>query len=276
MKEKIIISPYYGGLGDHLSYSTLPEEFFKQKGTKVYISNYANYRNNEIYELLWKYNPYVIGRIKKKNTFDDARLFKKYNIIQNIERIHKLKINNKYPKIYYRPKNKNLKKIFVVDISSVTLSYSSEELEIIYKEINRLRKKFKDFKFASVKFNKIIVKKKKISFLKKLKFFIKNKKIYGKIEPDSRGMYSYLNKHFYYPMKLDQEIKVNSIFEYCDLISSCSGFVSLHSGQSHLSSAIKYQFNKSLKSFCIIQKKWYLHHLNKGRFIFDNINYIII
>jgi hypothetical protein len=73
-----------------------------------------------------------------------------------------------------------------------------------------------------------------------------------------------------------QFIEVNSIFDYCDYISSCSGFISLHSGQSHLSSAIKNQFNKKLKSFCIIQKKWYFFNKNNGRFIFDNINYVII
>ena len=109
MNEKIIISSHYGGLGDNLAYSTLPEEFFKQKGIKISFSKFAHFRNKEIYDLVWKKNPYVFFKVKKKNTINinsTTRFLKKYNVIQNYEKIHGLDVRNKYPKIYYTPKKK--------------------------------------------------------------------------------------------------------------------------------------------------------------------------
>ncbi len=278
MSKKIVLSSYYGGLGDNLAYSTLPEEFFKQKNIKVYCSKLANFRNKEIYKLLWKDNPYVFGNSKKKNTMDITSngFDKKFNIIQNYEKSHGLKVKNKYPKIYYRPKKKNLKKIFLVDISSVSLFYSEEENQKIFKTIIKLKKKYRNCKFLNVVFKKKLIKPKTLNFYHKVKFFIKNKFIFGKIKPNSRGNYSYLNRHFSYPQKLDGEIKINSIYNYCDILSSCAGFVSTHHGQSHLSSAIKNQYNRNLQSFTIMQKKWYNDHQNRGLFIFDNIKYILI
>jgi len=58
MSKKIIISQPWGGLGDNLQYSTLPE-LFSKKGYDVYISNNNKVRNNEIFDLIWKMNPYI-------------------------------------------------------------------------------------------------------------------------------------------------------------------------------------------------------------------------
>ena len=280
MNEKIIISSYYGGLGDNLAYSTLPEEFFKQKRIKVSFSKFANFRNKEIYDLIWKRNPYVFFKVKKKNTINigtTARFLKKYNVIQNHEKIHGLDVRNKYPKIYYTPKKKKLNKTFLVDISAVSLSYSKAEQDQIIQKIAQIKKKYKNYKFINVIFKKKLTTERELNFFYKIKFFLKNKKIlFDSLKSDIRGIYSYLGMHFLYQQKLDDLIEIKSIFDYCDYIASCSGFISLHSGQSHLSSAIKNQFNKKLKSFCIVQKKWYSLHKNNGLFIFDNINYVII
>jgi len=60
MSKKIIISQPWGGLGDNLHYSTLPE-LFSNKGYDVYISNNNKVRNSEIFDLVWKMNPYIKG-----------------------------------------------------------------------------------------------------------------------------------------------------------------------------------------------------------------------
>jgi hypothetical protein len=280
MNEKIIISSHYGGLGDNLAYSTLPEEFFKQKGIKISFSKFANFRNKEIYDLVWKKNPYVFFKVKKKNTINivsTTRFLKKYNVIQNYEKIHGLDVRNKYPKIYYTPKKKKLGKTFLVDISSISLSYSKVEQDQIIQKIAQIKQKYKNYKFINVIFKKKLVTERELNFFYKIRFFLKNKKIlFGSLKSDIRGTHSYLGMHFLYRQKLDDLIEIKSIFEYCDYIASCSGFISTHSGQSHLSSALKNQFNKKLKSFCLVQKKWYSFHKNKGLFIFDNINYVII
>ena len=67
MKSKII-NINFGGLGDHLQFSTLPEEFFKKfkKKVKIYIFENSSFRNKEIYDLVWKKNPFVIGMSKLK------------------------------------------------------------------------------------------------------------------------------------------------------------------------------------------------------------------
>ena len=279
MGKKIILTVNHGGLGDNLSFSTLPEQFFKQKKIKIYFSKLTYFRNKEIYDLVWMKNPYIFGAVKKSgnlNAHNNIRFLKKYNIIQNTERAYGLKVRNKYPKIYYKPLKKKIKKIFLVDATSVSIFYSPKERKMVNKKIKELKKKFKNYLFINLIFKKkILEKKKKINFKQKIKLFI-YKIIYGKIFPNFDGLYSHLNKHFIYKQKLDDSIEVKSIFDYCDLISSCQGFVTLGSGGSHLSSAIKNQFNKKLFSFCIIQKKWHNYHKEKGTYFFDNINYITI
>ena len=48
-------------------------------------------------------------------------------------------------------------------------------------------------------------------------------------------------------------IEIENIFRYCDLISSVYGLVALSSGASHLSSALK-KYHPNLVSICIIEK----------------------
>ena len=58
----VFLKAYHGGLGDALQFSTLPEEFYKQEGRKTYIVEDAPFRNQEIYDLVWGKNPYVLGK----------------------------------------------------------------------------------------------------------------------------------------------------------------------------------------------------------------------
>lgn len=65
--KDIIISQEWGGLGDNLQYSILPE-LYSNEGYDVYISSNNNCRNNEIFEIVWKSNPYIKGvSLKKPN-----------------------------------------------------------------------------------------------------------------------------------------------------------------------------------------------------------------
>lgn len=51
--DKIIIYQPWGGLGDNLQYSTLPE-LFNEKGIKCYIHVDNSTRNdNEVYDIIW-------------------------------------------------------------------------------------------------------------------------------------------------------------------------------------------------------------------------------
>ena len=75
-------------------------------------------------------------------------------------------------------------------------------------------------------------------------------------------------------IKFDGYIEVENIFRYCDLISSVYGYVSLHSGGTLLSSALK-EYSPDLKSICILSKPWYNEHkVVDNHFLFDNVNYL--
>lgn len=272
INQKNLLIPN-GGLGDSLQFSTLPEEFVRQKKVKVFISKKSIFRNKEIYKLVWKLNPFISGltsEVSNAGLLDSSIYKKRYNVVENAEVTNGLKIKNKFPKIYYKPKKIKLKKFFLVDLSGTSLFYRDDELKIIKNIVGKLRKKYKKYSFLTVRFKKKISKTKKLNLYQKIKSQIKKKFFQNSIL--SFGD----NKHFSYNIALDDTVFLNSIFEYCDYINSASGFISLHHGQSHLSSAIKSQYNKKLKSYCILQKRIYEFHNSggHGKYLFQNIKYI--
>jgi hypothetical protein len=241
--SEIILSAYHGGLGDNLQFSTLPEEFFKQHNKKTFIWSQSSFRNKEIFDLVWGCNPYISGikegvweagdtpQINLKNIFN--------NCILNWEIAHNLTPKNKYPKIYYKPKTlSDFKETILLDFSSISMSYSLEELKKIFKLKKEINKKILILKFKN-----------------------------------SLNNISNYNKNF---IENEDFYEVNNIFEYCDLINSCQEFLCTHSGQSHLASAIKNDYNKKLTITSLIYKKEFDIHTNRGTFLFDNVDYVCI
>lgn len=237
----IFLKSFFGGLGDCLQFSTLPEQFFKQQGRKTYILESAPFRNQEIYELVWGKNPYILGKKEGPwNAGDTPEIPYSNvagNIISNWEKLHGLNPVNVYPKIYYEPeKHLDVKEIFIVDFSSISIDYDKNQLKNI---LNDLKNEYPDRKFVSVCFlNKICD-----------------------------------GKHNVYDVGFDGYIEVENIFRYCDLISSAYGLIALSSGGSHLSSALK-EYSPNLKSICIMPQKWYNKHKDLGFFLFDNVDYL--
>lgn len=237
----IFLKAYHGGLGDSLQFSTLPEQFSKQQGKKTYILEDAPFRNPEIYELVWEKNPYVEGKASGTWNAGDTPDIEYSNLtgntIQNWEKLHGLEPVNTHPKIYYEPENhKDMKDVFIVDFSCISIDYNKGQLKNIFEN---LKNEYPDRKFLSV--------------------YFKNKVSDG--------------KHNVYDIGFDGYIEIENIFRYCDLISSAYGFVSLSSGASHLSSAIK-EYSPDLKSICIMPEEWYNIHRDRGLFLFDNIEYL--
>ena len=105
-KEDIIIEQPDGGLGDNLAYTTLPE-LYSQLGHKVYISSKNAYRNNQIYDLVWKLNPYVegISDLPQNAGISRTPIGGDTQFIKRVELGHGLTNGyRKYPVIYYKPK----------------------------------------------------------------------------------------------------------------------------------------------------------------------------
>ena len=234
----VILGAWHGGLGDNLQFSTLPEEFYKQQGKETYIWASSPFRNSEIYELVWKHNPYVKGIREGERTAGDLPDLHKSelsNCISNWEHLHGLKPTNKYPKVYYQPKprTENLSDVFLVDMSAISTNYNLSDIEI---QLTNFKSENPNKVYLGVSFNQN---------------FQRNQ----------------------YQIHVDDIIEVGTIFDYCDIMNESYGILTLHAGQSHLSSAMK-QYNPELKSFCFMEEERYQYHKDKSIFLFDNVEYL--
>jgi len=213
---KIIIQQPWGGLGDNLQFSTIPEVAYKQFGEKcVYISNKNAYRNEEIKKLVWDLNPYIAGFTDEENQNslsipnrdEDKKLF----WTQKIELLYNLNPTNKHPKIYY--------------------TFDESKKDIFQNKI------FLDLSSSSE--NALLKEPTVINNILKFLTFLKNKKVpinivrFEKLQNNKNDFVNYID--FFENVS---EYYVNDIFDYCNLIKYCNTFVSFSGGQT-LASAIK-------------------------------------
>jgi hypothetical protein len=85
MKNKIIISQPWGGLGDNLQLSTIPE-IAKSLGYEVYVSNQNTNRSEDIKHLVWEMNPFIDGFVDEPGTIDWNSYKNIYNqVIKDVE-----------------------------------------------------------------------------------------------------------------------------------------------------------------------------------------------
>jgi hypothetical protein len=210
-KEDIIIEQPDGGLGDNLAYTTLPE-LYSKLGHKVYISSKNAYRNNQIYDLVWKLNPYVEGISDSPQNAGLARGQAGSGEDQFIKRVelgHNLTNGyRKYPVIYYKPKYiYGIDKYIFYDTTAITTNPKPSHVR-------------KSFESVFLKYPHMTPRR--IEFTN-----IKNRIIPGL-------------EH--------QAYKIKTIQEYCDLLYSCKIFVCGQSGSAVLASAVK-QDNDSPEIF---------------------------
>ena len=246
----VILGPYFGGLGDSLQFSTLPEEFHKQKGRETYISEGTTFRNREIYDLVWGANPYVKGVKAGRNAGDLAEfnpvINHTGNWISNWEYLHGLEPTNTRPKIYYEPKTiEGLEDVILVDRSCITINlentgygYDVEQVEKTYRTIRRM---YPEKRFLVTNF---------------------------------KGDIGEVNR---YVPDADEEIEVESIFHYCDLMYSSHGICCFYSGSMVLATAVQ-RYKEDLNILCITSPSVYNSGRTQMMCIFhfpDHVNYII-
>jgi hypothetical protein len=252
---EVIFENHWGGLGDWLSISHLPEQLTLQKGYDVYLQENAVFRNEGIKELILK-NPYIKGvKSGQTNVGDVPGLTPAYqNLtgqhIVNWSVVHGLEPMTTHPKIYYTPTLiEDHQNVLLVDLTSITEQYTSNRVQ---EAVDLL----KESRFL----NHSLVY---VSFVKALNSAEKDRFHGGRHED-----YGTAHKtNIWY---------IDNIFEYCDVLASVSGFISLHSGAHTLAAAIKNQFNSTLDNVCIIRKSNYDNCFKNGLFIFDNVEYAIV
>ena len=249
MREKKALYVNWGGLGDHLSFSTLPE-IFTNLGYDFYINERSSFRSQEIYDLIWGTNPYVkgltsingnCGHLPNWGVEDTVEFDKTLSMHSNIEKIYGLTPSNNFPKLYYKPNNlKQYNDYVLIDLNAFSVADYPHDIKVILDYLDTL----KDEKLVC----------------------ILPESSYGKtvVDLDNIGTI--------------EKIKTSNIFNYADLIYSCKKFVCLWSGGAHLAVSIKHNFKNELIIDCLKVKNlgptdW--GELNKSFFWYDNVNYII-
>lgn len=239
--DKIILC--WGGLGDNLSLSTLPEAF-SNEGYDVYLSSQNIYRNNGIYDLVWRDNPYIKG-ISEAEPNSGFIYSPKYDgskeFIEVIELTNGIlnPTGNIYPKIYYNPKFRaEYRDLTVVNFSSISEQYNMVDIKL---GINRL------------------------PFDLYAKPFIELK---SSFDINENGARLYGNSEIRHDLD-GAVIYYKDIYHMCDIIHSCKRFITINSGAAVLASAL----NKT--ETYIILKASLLDSYYRKNFIFNNLKYII-
>jgi len=249
MRPKKILYVNYGGLGDHLAFSTLPEVCDKN-GYDFYLSDKTKFRDNEIFQLIYNINPFFKGVIDEEpNCGHDGytNLDGGYDLKLSVNRNFEIKIGfvdsltenqSEYPIIYYTPKKINeYDDCVLLDLNAIS-SFGDYDLEIVKNYI--IKNKKERFLLISPTYAKAII-----------------------------------GDEFFKDFNVVR-ITTTDIFNYCDLIFSCKKIICLWSGSSVLSATIKNQYKKNLEIDCF---KNYKKHQNFGisdktHFWYENINYI--
>lgn len=239
----VIFGQPWGGLGDNLQFTTLPR-LFSDIGEEFYISIHNQYRNSEIYDFCWRHNPYVLGTVDHFPTVGacapDIGKGITNNIVSAAEIRHGFSGDGRYPEIYYDAKIVDgMEDKILVDLSAHTLIKNG--LDKFYNV---------DSLFDLVDGS---IPRENVRFVT-----FKNIDI------------PYLSGGFDFE---EQEIEIESIFQYADLIHSSKEYYCLYSGGNAMAAAVKNKSNSNVKINCFLHGT-VQEHLDKAFFIFDNVNYI--
>ena len=240
MSDVVIYQPW-GGLGDNLAHSIIPE-LCKEVGKKCFLSKHNAYRNDQIYKLVWEKNPHL-----EKDTIDSKDLSwldrckyfenKGLSHVQVLQKCYGFNTEIEYPKIYYTPNYlKNFKDTTFIDFNSISVNYDKNILK--YKLYELLKEK-------NITEHVILVK-------------------HSKIE----------NNHYDLPFQV-AEMDINDLFLYSDILYSCKNIITLNSGITNLASTIKNQFKSNTTIYTFTYKK-YLKEYGSNGYFYSNNNYIAV
>lgn len=241
----------WGGLGDHLAFSTLPEAF-NSIGVDFYVSDKSIFRDKMHYDLIWGCNPYVKGiSIEQANCGHvdnwglDSSIRVEFDnnlsMHRNIEKLYGVCSNIDYPKIYYKPNNLiQYKDYILVDLNASSVANYKHDTAKVLTYLSELKNEKVLYVLSDSSYGTSIVD-------------IKTLEEYG-----------------------FESIKTRDIFHYTDLIFSCKKIICFWSGGCHLATSIKYQHKPSLEIDCFKvdtgMPGW--GTVNKSFFWYDSINYI--
>jgi hypothetical protein len=237
LKEAIVHQPW-GGLGDNLQFSTLPERF-GSLGIRTLISTRNAVRNSEINSLVWGMNPFIDGVSDAEPNAGACRraildgLPMSLSFMERIETAHGLEPANRYPKIYYKPiPRPELSDAVIVDVDATAFktppALIADYLDYLVANYHYRREELLQAQFV----HKVARNTHRIAGLATL--------------------------------------KIASIFEYCDIIASCRALVTVHSGGQTLAVAVRGNKARPLiHCFCTPTQ------FNSRNYIWDGVEYYV-
>jgi hypothetical protein len=237
LAEKIVISQPWGGLGENLMYSTLPERF-AALGVESYTSSRNALRNPEIGHLVWGLNPFVRGVSEDSPNAGSSKgispLLANSPFIARIEAAHGLEPVSCYPKLYYRAnKRADVEQAVLIDVSSVTVPHRRSGLA-----------KYIDFVLSRYAYHR--------SSVLQVRF--------------SKPVAANHNNH---PLVFPP-FTPRTLLEYCDAIVSCRAFITVHSGAQAMAVALRRDASTpTIHCYCTPAQ------FNVRDFIFPNVEYHI-
>ncbi len=146
--KKLILQVMYGGLGDHLVYSSLPRLLFENYGIKTYISNKSLYRSPEIRKFIWESNPYVSFTDEKGWSLQGASVPQNKTLDKAIQEIFDLECDGT-PEVFHKSNKVNeVAGETIVDVSfgpSGKTAYSYHTEQFAATLVHYLKRNVPDF-----------------------------------------------------------------------------------------------------------------------------------
>jgi hypothetical protein len=241
MKEIIIYQPW-GGLGDNLAHTPIPR-VCQELGYKCLLSKHNAFRHPQIFDLLYKDLDCIHGTTDEINESWQTGYTQinepGWNHIRHVQLGYGFeKAPYYYPLINYQPKFINeLKNVTLVDLSG---DHCYTYFPHLYNEQNLLKITKRLIEVNKLK-NIITVEKNNID----------NSDI--KITEES--------------------YKINSLFDYADILFSCKNFICIDSGPGNLACTIKNQFKTNCNIY-IIGMSLQLPPKKYDTYNYVNANYI--
>jgi hypothetical protein len=207
-KLPMVIRIAYGGLGDHLVYSALPDILFTRYGVETEVSLCSEFRSREIKDFVWGTNPHVSFSSKKGKVIYIPKLKNYRNYNEVLVRLFSEHEENIFS-VYYTP----APRVELVDKVICDLTYGPSGELLGYSE--------KVFWDAVVEYLKRNFKKEELVLLNPV------------------GTYANKELLYYVQNALGIEIllSINSLYELADAIVSARDRVFFLSGAKSLASA---------------------------------------
>lgn len=241
IKPYVVIEQTWGGLGDNLALSTLPQSFSKV-GINCYISSNNVTRNNEIRDLVWSDNPFVLGVLNEETNYGQRLIESKMETTSHhmpyfsrIEETQGLYDFSDSPLVYKKPRLiQSLVGKVLIDISSTSVAHKPDVIKrYVEQTINCYKYNIRDV--VQIKF---------------LNYLPKNNLVFNDI-----------------PV-----IECIDLLEYWSVLYSISTLITVHSGVQTLSIAAKNLTDSKLKSIHCLATPF---QFNSRMYIYDSVNYFV-